>query len=420
MALRPLSLFLFIRSSLRLSTHHYHLTRRPSTHLPPPPISLRPAPAPSPRALSTLPTVPLHSFRITSPMVSTDANARPDAKAAFVAAFDDVVETLMSDISFTFDLPDDALQYLRKVVTYNVPHGKLNRGLAVFQCYKEFCAADSPPTSDDEHRAHLLGWCVELLQAFFLVADDIMDDSHTRRGQPCFYRLPEIGLNAINDSLILETMIYRLLHLKFASDPNYSHLVALFRDIAYTTEMGQLLDLTSQPKGITDFSRFTDDALARIYRYKTSHYTFYLPVALGMRLAGVADDACYATARRICLQMGHYFQAQDDFLDAFGDPAVTGKVGTDIEDNTCTWLIVQALKRCSDKQRTVLQDNYGRKEAECVDRVKQMYREIGLEEAFAEFEQQSYQTMREMIDQVDNMPVGAFEFLLGKIHKRDK
>ena len=39
-----------------------------------------------------------------------------------------------------------------------------------------------------------LGWCVEFLQAFFLVADDAMDDSVTRRGHPCWFRLPEVKL----------------------------------------------------------------------------------------------------------------------------------------------------------------------------------------------------------------------------------
>ena len=32
----------------------------------------------------------------------------------------------------------------------------------------------------------VLGWCIEWLQAWLLVADDIMDESQTRRGQPCW------------------------------------------------------------------------------------------------------------------------------------------------------------------------------------------------------------------------------------------
>ena len=58
---------------------------------------------------------------------------------------------------------------------------------------------------EEEKKAIILGWCVEWvsqcielhsiirnafliqLQAFFLVADDIMDQSSLRRGQPCWY-----------------------------------------------------------------------------------------------------------------------------------------------------------------------------------------------------------------------------------------
>ena len=43
----------------------------------------------------------------------------------------------------------------------------------------------------------------------FLVADDVMDSSTTRRGKPCWYRIDGVGNCAINDSFILESHIYR-------------------------------------------------------------------------------------------------------------------------------------------------------------------------------------------------------------------
>ena len=56
-----------------------------------------------------------------------------------------------------------------------------------------------------------VGWCIEWLQAFFLVADDMMDHSITRRGQPCWYKVPKVGLNACNDCIVLEACIYKIL-----------------------------------------------------------------------------------------------------------------------------------------------------------------------------------------------------------------
>lgn len=347
--------------------------------------------------------------------MSLDAAQGARARSEFIAAFPGIVDMLVADLQAQYDVPAPAVARIRRSLEYNVPHGKLNRGLAVRACHAAF-AQDATGAGD----AHLLGWCVELLQAFFLVADDIMDDSVTRRGQPCFYRVPDIGLQAINDSLMLEAMIFRVLRLRFKSHPAYVHLVELFMDITYTTELGQMLDLTSNTRGKLDLDQFSEEMLARIYKYKTSHYSFYLPVALGMRLAGVEEEEKYAVAKKICLELGYYFQAQDDFIDCFGDPAVTGKVGTDIEECTCTWLVVRALERVTPEQRHTLETNYGSKEPEKVQAVKDLYRELKLHDVFAEFEKSSHNAISKMIADIKEMPTDAFEFLLAKLYKRSK
>ena len=50
---------------------------------------------------------------------------------------------------------------------------------------------------------------------------------------------------------------------------------------------------------------------------------------------------------------------QDDYLDCFGDPEITGKVGTDIEDNKCSWLVIQALRDATPEQMQALQVSQG-------------------------------------------------------------
>ncbi|KAK6038122.1 hypothetical protein COOONC_24373 [Cooperia oncophora] len=68
---------------------------------------------------------------------------------------------------------------------------------------------------------------------------------------------------------------------------------------------------------------------------KTSHYSFYHPIEMSMLVSDRLDN--HQVVRRLAYQIGFLFQSQDDLLDVYGDPNVTGKVGTDIQDGKCTW-----------------------------------------------------------------------------------
>ena len=312
------------------------------------------------------------------------------------------------------------------MLAYNVPGGKLNRGLTVVHTLEAVLADRGAERSAAlVEQACVLGWCIEWLQASFLVADDIMDASPTRRGAPCWYKVPAIGMAAINDAFLLQSQMHRCLQRHFGASPAYGQLLQLFNHTKWQTELGQMLDLTTGPVPGTqappDLARYTPQRYALIVRHKTAYYSFYLPVMCGLVLAGVAGAQERPLTRRILLAMGEYFQVQDDYLDAYAPPEVLGKVGTDIQDAKCSWLVVQALERASEAQRGVLLQHYGRHGEEDVRAVKQLYVALGLEAAFRDYEEASYQALTADIARVEKeegTPTVALTKLLEKIYKR--
>ena len=84
-----------------------------------------------------------------------------------------------------------------------------------------------------------------------------MDASITRRGQDCWYRVPQVGMIAINDSFMLEAAIYRLLKVHFRKEDYYADLLDLFHETTYQTEMGQLVDLITAPEDKVDLNKFS-------------------------------------------------------------------------------------------------------------------------------------------------------------------
>lgn len=246
-------------------------------------------------------------------------------------------------------------------------------------------------------------------------------------------------MTAINDALMLEGAIYHLLCAHFRGEPFYVGVLELLHETTYRTEMGQLVDLlgggTCQgPQGRADLGRFSMENYRLMVLYKTAYYSFYLPVALAMLVRGVPEvhnlDVSgtsmrpYDVAREILLPLGEYFQVQDDFLDFAGTPEQIGKIGTDIVEGKSSWVINTALKVASPEQQQVLEENYGQKNTEREQRVKDMFEELNIRELYDQHEQRVVGDINAKIDAVVEVDGGlkreVFRRFLRKIYKRDK
>jgi len=341
-----------------------------------------------------------------------------DDRRDFMAVFPDIVRDLTETHRQT-EIPD-VTKWYSKVLQYNVPGGKKNRGLALVLAYRMLVSSEAL-TPDKTRDTQIMGWCIEMLQAFYIVIDDMIDKSETRRGRPCWYRNPEVGLSAANDGIFIESGIYQLLRKHFSTKPYYMHALDMFHDVTHKTIMGQTLDvLTAQSLHKYKLDKFTMDRYNSIVKYKTSYYSFHLPVALAMYMAGITNAEVHRQAKVLLLEMGNFYQVQDDYMDCFGDPAVTGKVGTDIQDGKCSWLAVVALQRCTPQQRKVMEECYGSDDPEKVNAVKDVYNQINLPHIYSTYEEDSYNLITTHIQQLSaGLNHELFFKLLDKIYKRD-
>lgn len=69
----------------------------------------------------------------------------------------------------------------------------------------------------------------------FLIVDDIIDKSETRRGQPCWYKIEEVGMISINDAFMIENGIYHILKKYFSEKDYYLKLIELFHEVIFKT-----------------------------------------------------------------------------------------------------------------------------------------------------------------------------------------
>ncbi|XP_068110918.1 farnesyl pyrophosphate synthase-like [Hyperolius riggenbachi] len=328
-------------------------------------------------------------------------------------------ETIVKDLTSEYwGHPEigDSMSRLKEVLEYIATTGYHHRGMSVLASFQEL-AGPALQKEDIIQRVLAVSWCVELHQAF--MTDDILDHSETRLGKPCWYKKDGIGMGALNDISLLESCTYQILKKYCRRQPYYLNLLELFLESSYQAQLGQSLDIITSELGKVNLEGFTEARYKALVKQKNDSYAYYMPVAAAMYMAGIDDEEAHRNAKTILDQMAEFVQNQDDYEDCFGDTTAMGETGNDIEVNKCSWLVVEALKRVTPEQRRILQENYGKKDPEKVQWVKQLYEELDLPTVYRKYEEEIYQKLQALISQHANgLPKEIFQNLVRILFKR--
>lgn len=186
------------------------------------------------------------------------------------------------------------------------------------------------------------GVALELLQAYFLIHDDWMDQDDMRRGGPSVhayltkrFRSQRLGhSSAILAGDYAVALATEALARTDMPASRAQRIFASFAQMQIDAVIGQELDLVGRARDVE-----------ATYRLKTGSYTVQGPLRIGALLAGGSPRTLTALDR-FALPMGVAFQLRDDLLSAFGEPAETGKpFGNDLKSGKRTFLVVAALSR---------------------------------------------------------------------------
>ncbi len=224
-------------------------------------------------------------------------------------------------------------------------------------CFWGFVGAGGDPTDELVIDA---GAALELLHAFALFHDDVMDGSLTRRGEPTTNAKFEASHGA--EKLAGESRRFGDGVAILVGDLAYVYSDQLMRnaspqawtiwnELRIELNFGQYLDMLGSA-----MNERRREKAERICRYKSGKYTIERPLHLGALLAAPTRDDLIPVLSTYGLPLGDAFQMRDDVLGAFGDTAITGKpVGDDLREGKPTPLMAIATARANAAQLKELQ-----------------------------------------------------------------
>jgi len=208
--------------------------------------------------------------------------------------------------------------------------GKRLRAIALLSAYTAW--ADR---RDRDEQALTAAAAIELLHAFMLAHDDLVDRSNTRRGEPTLHRRlgrvaaanPESTLGD-DLSLIAGDLLHAQAHRVMALTPwpadRAQRLLGEWFEMVMATGFGQWADTLNDGAAL---ARLDASDILAVAEAKTAHYTLAGPMCFGAILAG-APAAAVEALGTYGRALGTAFQIRDDLMDLC-DPLRLGKETAD-------------------------------------------------------------------------------------------
>ncbi len=257
-----------------------------------------------------------------------------------------------------------AKEMLELIKEYTLRGGKRIRAALIYYGYRLF----KDNKLDQVIKASM---CIELIQSYLLIHDDIMDRDSLRRGKPTMHKMYEAYHTEENlkdnkehfgaSMAIIAGDICCHMANEILADINLEdryklaaikHMNRLIMDVIN----GQALDVLSE---VNDDTKV--ETVFKIHKLKTSRYTIEAPLVIGALLAGASKDDI-ETLSRYSVPLGQAFQIQDDILGVFGDEKNLGKpIGSDITEGKKTLLTLKAYEAADEEQKKRLDYCIGNK-----------------------------------------------------------
>jgi geranylgeranyl diphosphate synthase type I len=254
------------------------------------------------------------------------------------------------------ELVESGVEVAGDILTGFVAGGKCLRSTFMYLGWRAG-AADS-----DEALGASAG--LELLHAFALLQDDVMDAAHSRRGRPAAHlqftqwhrsrrlsgppeRFGESAAILLGDLCLI--WAEQMLRESGLDHRSLQRAWPRYDAMRVELAVGQFADLANDVRDLPSM-----DMVLEVARRKSGNYTVRRPLEIGAALSGCSERTISGLGR-YGEAVGEAFQLRDDLLGIFGAETVTGKPdGQDLVEHKATSVVVAAHQLADNATRRQL------------------------------------------------------------------